>query len=207
MTSPIFWRIAPVTFTTQAAFLGVQSLWCGPWLRDVAGLGRDDIAQGLFVIAAAMTAGFVLAGLLAERLGRIGITPIAVAVVSMVLSMGVQLVLILQLAVPPLLIWSSFAVLGINGILVYAGLSQIFPKHLAGRVNTGMNLLVFVCSFGFQWGIGIVIDRFPLAADGGYLPESYQAGFTAVLATQVLAFLWMLFYRKGDLPLTTKKPA
>ncbi|MCG8511406.1 MAG: MFS transporter, partial [Rhodospirillales bacterium] len=206
MTSPLFWRIAPLTFTTQAAFLAVQSLWTGPWLRDVSGFGRDEVANGLMVIAAAMTAGFVLAGLVAERLGRIGITPIAVGIASMLLSMAVQVILVLQLPVQPLLTWGLYALLGTSGILVYAGLSQIFPTHLTGRVNTGMNLLVFGSSFAYQWGIGAVIDLFPLAPGGGYLPEAHQAGFAAVLATEVLALLWMLFYRRGELRLRVQKP-
>ena len=201
MTSPLFWRIAPITFTTQAAFLAVQSLWSGPWLRDVAGMGRDEVASSLMMIAGAMTAGFLIAGVIAERLGRLGITPVAVAIVSMVGSMIMQLVLVLGLPIPPLVLWCVFALFGTNGILVYAGLSQTFPRHLAGRVNTGMNLLVFVAGFGFQWGIGIVIDLFPVAETGGYLPQAYSAGFGAVLALEIIALIWMIFFRKGRLPL------
>jgi predicted MFS family arabinose efflux permease len=201
MTSPMFWRIAPITFTTQAAFLSLQSLWSGPWLRDVGGLGRDEVAFALLTIAGAMTVGFILAGVVAERLGRLGVTPIAVAIVSMVGSMAMQLVLVLGLPVPPLVLWCVLALFGTNGILVYAGLSQTFPRHLAGRVNTGMNLLVFVASFGFQWGVGVVIDQFPLAQTGGYLPQAYQTGIGVVLALEVMALLWMVFYRKGPLPL------
>lgn len=37
---PFFWRVAPVTMLSQASFISVQSLWAGPWLRDVGGLSR-----------------------------------------------------------------------------------------------------------------------------------------------------------------------
>ena len=201
MTSPLFWRIAPITFTTQAAFLSIQSLWSGPWLRDVAGMGRDDVAFALMMIAAAMTVGFVLAGVVAERLGKLGIAPVAVAIVSMVGSMVVQLVLVLGLPIPPLVLWCLFALFGTNGILVYAGLSQTFPRHLAGRVITGMNLLVFVAGFSFQWGIGVIINQFAPVASGGYQPQAYTVAFGVVLVLEVLALLWMIFYRKGRLPL------
>lgn len=33
-----FWRIAPITALSQGTFLAIQTLWAGPWLRDVAGL-------------------------------------------------------------------------------------------------------------------------------------------------------------------------
>lgn len=201
MTSPVFWRVAPATFTTQASFLAVQSLWAGPWLRDVAGYDRAGVANGLLIIATAMMVGFIFAGAVAERLGRLGIKPVAVAMVAMNTSIALQAVLVLELPVPPLVMWSAFALFGTSGILVYAGLSQTFPKHLAGRVNTSINLLVFVASFLFQWGVGVVIGLWPVTATGGYRPEAYQAGFGAVLAVQVIAMLWLVVFRKAPLPL------
>lgn len=201
MTSPVFWRVAPATFTTQASFLAVQSLWAGPWLRDIAGYDRAGVANGLLIIAAAMMVGFIFAGAVAERLGRLGIKPVAVAMVAMNTSIALQAVLVLELPVPPLVIWSAFALFGTSGILVYAGLSQTFPKHLAGRVNTSINLLVFVASFLFQWGVGVVIGLWPVTASGGYEPAAYQAGFGAVLAVQVIAMLWLVVFRRAPLPL------
>ena len=64
---------------SQAAFMAIQGLWSGPWLRDVAGLEREMVAQVLFMIAAAMVTGFILMGAAAERLSRLGIKPIAIA--------------------------------------------------------------------------------------------------------------------------------
>jgi MFS family permease len=201
MTSPVFWRVAPATFTTQASFLAVQSLWAGPWLRDIAGYDRAEVANGLLVIAVAMMVGFIFAGGIAERLGRLGIKPVAVAMVAMNTSIVLQAVIVLELPVPPLVIWSAFALFGTSGILVYAGLSQTFPKHLAGRVNTSINLLVFVASFLFQWGVGVVIGLWPATESGGYRPEAYQAAFGAVLAVQVIAMLWLVVFRRAPLPL------
>ena len=83
-TSPIFWAIAPLTTMSQASFLAIQGLWAGPWLRDVAGFSRPEVASTLFSMAAGMVAGFLLLGTMAERLGRRGIPPSAVATVGMV---------------------------------------------------------------------------------------------------------------------------
>ncbi|MCG8564414.1 MAG: MFS transporter, partial [Desulfobacterales bacterium] len=43
LKSPVFWRIAPLTTLSQAGFIGIQGLWAGPWLRDVAGLDRHSV--------------------------------------------------------------------------------------------------------------------------------------------------------------------
>ena len=71
-TSPVFWRIAPWATLSQAAYLAIQGLWSGPWLRDAVGYDRTEIAQVLLLVAVAMTAGYLLLGIVANRLSRSG---------------------------------------------------------------------------------------------------------------------------------------
>jgi predicted MFS family arabinose efflux permease len=189
-SSLTFWRIAPVTVMSQTAFLAIQGLWSGPWLRDVAGLEREMIAQILFMIAAAMIAGFIFMGAVAERLSRLGIKPIAVAVAGMAAFMITQVLLILEVTTWASTVWVLFGIFGTTGIIPYAVLSQSFPLHLSGRVNTGVNLLVFICAFAAQWGIGAIINLWPAPATGGYATPGYRAGFAMMLCLQVLGLLW-----------------
>jgi predicted MFS family arabinose efflux permease len=189
-SSLTFWRIAPVTVMSQTAFLAIQGLWSGPWLRDVAGLEREIIAQILFMIAAAMIAGFIFMGAAAERLSRLGIKPIAVAVAGMTAFMITQGLLIMEVTTWARTVWVLFGIFGTTGIIPYAVLSQSFPLHLSGRVNTGVNLLVFICAFAAQWGIGAIINLWPGTAAGGYAPPGYQAGFAMMLCLQAIALLW-----------------
>ncbi len=188
-SSPVFWRAAPWATLSQATFMALQSLWAGPWLRDVAGLERGAVAGVLFATAAGMVAGYIFMGTVAERLSRAGIRPMTVAAAGMLLFMSCQAAIMLQWRLPPMLLWIVFGFSGTSGILVYADLSQRFPADLAGRVNTGLNLLVFVAAFGAQWGVGAVIDQWPNTLTG-YAPEGYRAGFGLLLALQVLAVLW-----------------
>jgi predicted MFS family arabinose efflux permease len=189
-SSLTFWRIAPVTVMSQTAFLAIQGLWSGPWLRDVAGLEREMIAQILLMIAAAMIAGFILMGAVAERLSRLGIKSIAVAVAGMAAFMITQVLLILEVIPWARTVWVLFGIFGTTGIIPYAVLSQSFPLHLSGRVNTGVNLLVFICAFAAQWGIGAIINLWPAPAADGYAAPGYQAGFAMMLCLQVIALLW-----------------
>ena len=188
-SSLVFWRGAPWATLSQATFMALQSLWAGPWLRDVAGLERGAVAAVLFATAAGMVSGYILMGVIAERLSRAGIRPMAVAGGGMLLFMACQTAMLLEWNVSPMLIWALFGFSGTSGILVYADLSQRFPAELAGRVNTGLNLLVFIAAFGAQWGVGAVIDQWPNTLTG-YAPEGYRAGFGLLLLLQVLAVLW-----------------
>ena len=189
-SSLTFWRIAPLTVMSQTAFLAIQGLWSGPWLRDVAGLEREAVAHILLMIAAAMIVGFISMGAAAERLNRLGIKPIAVAVAGMMAFMVTQGLLILEVTAWAQTVWVLFGIFGTTGIIPYAVLSQSFPLHLSGRVNTGVNLLVFICAFAAQWGIGAIINLWPATAAGGYAPPGYQAGFTMMLCLQMIALLW-----------------
>jgi MFS family permease len=188
--SPVFWRIAPSSVLSQAAFLAVQGLWAGPWLRDVAGLDRATAADYLFWVAAAMVAGFLGMGQLTYRLSRHGIAPLVVAAAGMALFMLAQLALLLKLE-PMLPLWVLFGFLGTAGTLNYAILTQAFPPALAGRVNTALNLLVFVAAFAGQWGMGAIINQWP-AAGGGYAEPGYQLAFGLALLLQGLTWAWLL---------------
>ncbi len=190
--SRVFWRIAPWTIASQAVFLSVQGLWSGPWLRDVAGYGRMEVADTLLLIAVAMIAGFLSLGALAEFLSRHGIRPIVVAGAGMTLFMLVQGLLVFQVVSLTVPLWVLFGFFGTTNILPYAVLSQSFPAHLAGRANTGLNVFVFLAAFGGQWGIGAIIDQWPPVTGGFYDPQAYQAAFALMLGLQILAAIWFL---------------
>jgi MFS family permease len=190
--SPVFWRIAPWSVTSQATFMAIQTLWAGPWLRDVAGYDRMAMARGLLLIAASMVVGFVLIGALAARLSRSGIKPLYVSVSGMGVFMVIQGLIILHILSLALPLWILFGFFGAAGVLNYAILCQSFPGNLAGRVNTGLNVMVFVVAFGGQWGIGEIINLWPVLPDGRYAPVSYQAGFGVMLGLQVLSAIWFI---------------
>jgi len=195
-----FWRVAPHCVMSQAVFTSVVSLWSGPWLRDVAGLERDLVAHHLFWIAAAMIAGFLTWGLMAERLQKLfGVRPMSVAAIGMSGFMVVQALVVIELPVSQpsttLMVWMAFGFFGTAGIVPFAALSQAFPTHLAGRVNTALNLLIFVMAFVAQWAVGAVIDLWPQTASGGYAPDGYQVAFAVMLSLQVVALAWYVMRR------------
>ena len=190
-TSRQFWRTAPLTASSQAAFLAIQGLWAGPWLTHVVKLDRGAVAGVLFWVAVAMIAGFIVLGSLTERLTHRGITVATTAVTGMVLFMVVQLLLIVgpvSWAVP---VWLAFGFFGTTGIIAYSALSQSFPAHLSGRVTTAINLLVFIAAFGGQWAIGVIIDWFTVSQEGPLSASGFKAGFLLILA---LEFVGLFHY-------------
>lgn len=189
-TSKFFWSVAPWAFATQAAYLSIAGLWSGPWLRDIAGFDRMATANTLMGISLAMIAGYFAFGSLAERLARRGIRPMTVAATGMLCFLVVQAMIVLQMVKLTLALWLMFGFFGTACILPYAALSQNFPHHLAGRVNTGLNLLVFVAAFAAQWTIGLIINLWPQNASGGYSAAGYSSGIGLVVALQLAGAVW-----------------
>jgi MFS family permease len=189
-THPLFWRVTPLTVVSQVAFMSVYGLWSGPWLRDVAGLGRAGIATVLFWTAAAMTAGYIVIGFFTEKISRKGIQPMTTAVCGMFIFMIVQALLMaapLSWIVP---LWMLFGFVGTTGVIPYPALAMNFPQQLAGRLSTGLNVLVFIAAFAGQWGIGAIIALFPVTVEGHYSPRGYHASFAILLALQALCLAW-----------------
>lgn len=193
--SPAFWRIVPLCVATQCSFLAIQTLWSGPWLSDVAGLGRDTVADYLFWVACAMVTGFIGLGSIAARLNRYGVSTLNFGIFTMASFIVVQIGLVLQWTDFTLPLWLLFGFFGTAGILPFAVLPHLFPKELAGRVITSVNLLIFLAAFGAQWGIGAIINLWPKTDAGGYAVEGFETSFAVVFAMQVLALIWCGVYR------------
>lgn len=195
--SPLFWRIAPIATASQAAFLSIQGLWAGPWLKDVAELSRLEVGEHLALIPASMIVGFLSFGFISDRLRKVGVRTVTVAAAGMLLFMLAQLALIFVPGVAPALLWCAFGLFGTSGIVCYAVLSQSFPKTLAGRVNTALNVLAFSAAFGAQWGLGGLIGLFPAEAPGAYQPAGYHLAFAVTLGIQLVCFVWLIWPRRN----------
>ena len=192
LTSRPFLAIAPLVMFSQSAQMAIQGLWAKPWLRDVAGLDEAECANHLMWMMAAMMAGFFLLGLLSERLYQARkISPVTVGVSAMAVFIVLQLLMALGWTAQPMLLMTAFSFFATAGILPYAGLSQIFPKDLSGRVSTSLNLTVFLGAFAVQWGLGEIISLWPTQGKG-YAPESYGAAFGSLAVLQLFGLLWFI---------------
>jgi predicted MFS family arabinose efflux permease len=194
-TSRQFWQVAPLIMFATGGNVAVQTLWAGPWLRDVGGLDRDGVAHGLFWIAIAFSAGILLTGIVADLLSRRGIGFLATMVAGMGLNFVCMAFIVAGRGGPLLIFWLLFAMTGQIGVLAYAHVSRVLGRELAGRSNTGLNFLMFASAFAGQAWIGWMLDLWPLTPAGGYDPAGYRTAFAILLALQLAAMLWFFLLR------------
>ncbi|MFN8759921.1 MAG: MFS transporter [Tagaea sp.] len=182
-----FWRVAPLTAVTHAVYLAYQSLWAGPWMRDVAGLDRLAVAEGLFLVTATMAVGYPIFGVIADRLAARGISTRRAFAAFAALFLAAQVPIALGVPVSAHWLWAGFGFAGCGCILGYAVATQSFPPGLAGRVNAAVNVLTFALAFVTQWGIGWALAGFGAAQDGGHSRVLF-----ALLAAQILCWIWLV---------------
>lgn len=184
-----FWRIGLLAALTQGAALALLGLWAGPWMRDIAGLERAAIAWHLSAAALCFGLGGIVFGTLSDRLTARGFRPELSFLAG---CYGTVLALVpLAACLPhwPLVTWCAFIGFAASGALAFALLTPRFPEAMAGRVLTGVNVLVMACAFGYQAGVGAVIGFWPIE-NGAYAVTGYQAALSLALALQLGASLW-----------------
>ena len=192
-----FWKLAPLLGSGAGSHIAIQTLWAGPWFRDVAGLDRNGVANHLMVMAIAFMAGILLSGAVADWFVRRGVGLLTVMTGFLIAFFCAQLAIVLQWTSITLLMWTVFGMTGQVAILAYPWLSSHYGTALSGRANTAMNLVIFITAFGVQYALGVIIDLFPTTASGGYDPRGYQVGLGILLAVQLLAFIWYLYGRRS----------
>lgn len=184
-----FWRFAPQGALTVGGYMALQGLWAVPWLMEVGGATRSQAAHVLLLMSVAMLLGFLFVATCSSWLGKHGISPMALLTAGMGLALLTELAVLLHLA-PPAALWPVLGFSFSLGNIAYSQLATRFPIALSGRVNTALNLMVFLGAFGLQWGLGVVVDA--IVARGFPRVEAFHISFWILWGTQTLAFFWFL---------------
>jgi predicted MFS family arabinose efflux permease len=189
LASRSFWRYAPQSTLIIGGFLAMQGLWAVPWLMNFSGLGREAAAQHLLLMGGGMLVGFLAIATGITPLARRGVSPLLVLQAGMGLGLLATLLIVFGIG-PSEPLWFCFGLVFSVGNLAYALLQGYFAGALAGRVNTALNLAVFVGAFLMQWGFGAAVDVLQAA---GHAPrDAYQITFGGLLALQFVSWLWFL---------------
>ena len=187
LSSVFFWRVALPLIAVHGAYQALQGLWLAPWLADIGGQSRPESARTLLAGSFAYGVGSVVFGTLADRMtGRL-----TAFKVGMVLAVGAFFALAAGAREGTHAIVMVYGFGACAAALPYAILSQHFPRGLTGRVITASNIFMFLASFAFQWGIGVLLRLWPAEA-GRYPAEGYAVAFGIVGMLQLAALAWLL---------------
>ena len=141
-------------------------------------MGRSKLAMGLqFVVAASVLGAVAMPGMAQqEDLGD--------------LRIGAAYVRALGVRSGQILLWCGFFGCATAVVLSYSLFSRRYPKEMAGRVNTALNVFVFAGMFSGQWAVGAILSLWPQGA-AGYAPQAYAWALGGLWLVQFAGLAWL----------------
>jgi MFS family permease len=183
--APAFRTTISLVLIPHAVFFGIQGLWVGRWLSDVAHFPDDAVAYLLYMGMASVIFGAIAVGMITEWAGRRGIAALDVAAVGVALFVLVQAAIVFNYRPSLQTLSVLFTLVGTITGIEYAIVAQSLPRELTGRAATCLNLLIFVGAFLVQAGFGQVVGLWPADAAGHYPVMAYRVAFGMLLALQL----------------------
>ncbi len=198
--TPMFRRLAPAFSVNQGAWFALHGLWAGAWLREAAGLDRLTVSYHQVSMSVALTLGFLVSGVVADRLSRRGVPPVSIAGAGMAGLIALESVIVLGPPAHTAWLWSAASFLAAFMAVAFAALNQALPTELSARANTSMNLFMFSLAFLLQYGFGVALELWPTSADGARPLAAWRFALGALILLQTAAVLWFWSFRQPALP-------
>ncbi|SFD16674.1 MFS transporter [Massilia yuzhufengensis] len=196
--APVFRTTASLVLLPHAVFFGIQGLWIGRWLSDVARFSDDAVAYLLYMGMAAVIFGAIAVGMITEWAGRRGIAPLDVAAAGIAVFLLVQAGFIVGYQPSFQLLSVMFTLVGTITGIEYAIIAQSMPRELTGRAATCLNLLIFIGAFVVQAGFGLMVGLWA-PGEGGQAPAiAYRAAFAVLLALQLPGLVGFVLRRRRE---------
>lgn len=196
-STPYFWRFAIPALMVQSSFIAFQSLWIGPWFRQVLGMGLEESARALFIFNTVLMFAYLALGWGAPRMARRGWSTLSVVVLGSVLLLAIQLAIAFAGGPHAWLLWLGVAIVVTVYTLTQTHVSLVFPERLTGRAFTAFNLMLFGGMFLAQWLFGVVVDAFGGDANGG---QGFRLAMLVWVGLQAAAVLVLAFWRVSPPP-------
>lgn len=194
--APVFRTTASLVLIPHAVFFGIQGLWIGRWLSDVARFPDDAVAYLLYMGMAAVIFGAIAVGMITEWAGRRGIAPLDVAAAGIAVFLLVQAAFVLNYRPSFQLLSVLFTLVGTITGIEYAIIAQSMPRELTGRAATCLNLLIFIGAFVVQAGFGLLVGLWPLDEAGQVPAMAYRMAFAVLVLVQLPGLVGFLRRRR-----------
>lgn len=182
---PAFRKTISLMLIPHTVFFGIQGLWIGRWLSDVAHFSDAAVAYLLYLSMAAVIFGAIAVGMLTEWAGRRGVKPLDVAAVGIGLFVMVQIGIVLNFKPSFQTLSVMFTLIGTITGIEYAIVARSMPPSLTGRAATCLNLLIFIGAFLVQAGFGQVLGLWRANVLHQYPAVAYQAAFGMLVLLQL----------------------
>ena len=197
LCQPYFWPLALWFFFTCGAMFGFGGLWGGPFLMEVYGLSKAEMANLLAMIAVGMIIGSPLLSFISDRVLH-GRKPVLVGSAIILVLIWIPLAFFtarLNTSILALICFLMGIFSGSIVVIAFTATKELFPTKIAGTSTGTVNLFPFFGGAVFQPLMGAILDK--AGKVGGVYPGSaYGWAFLASLIGTIIAFIAILFMKE-----------
>jgi sugar phosphate permease len=195
--NPQFYLLGLLLFSYYGTFMGVGSLWAGPYLQNVYGLTKQTAGNIIMMFPLGMVFGCPLSGYISDKIMKSRKKVLLLGCFFHTLSYIPLVFFTHNLSVISL--YYLFLWYGLSGgffVSCFACAKETCAPRFAGTAMGSLNIFIFVGGAFYQQIMGIVIGKFPVVKAGVYSTAAYQAAFAVPLAGLILGMILYSFFRE-----------
>lgn len=193
-----FYLLGMLLFSYYGTFMGVGSLWAGPYLQNVYGLTKQVAGNIIMMFPLGMVFGCPLSGYLSDKILKSRKKVLLWGCVLHTLSFIPLVFFTAQMSISALYI--LFFWYGISGgafVSCFACAKETCEPRFAGTAVGALNIFIFVGGAFYQYIMGSVIGMYPVIKPGIYSLAAYQAAFTVPFVGLLAGILLFVFFREN----------
>ena len=192
-----FYLLGLLLFSYYGTFMGVGSLWAGPYLQNIYGLSKQVTGNILMMFPLGMVVGCPLAGYISDKVLK---SRKKVLLWGGVLHTLCYIPLIVFTAeISQTFLYLLFLCYGLSGgafVSCFACAKETYEPQFAGTAVGALNIFLFSGGAFYQYVMGLVINLYPMLYPGVYSLASYRSAFIVPFCGLVLGIMAFAFFRE-----------
>ncbi|NVO15518.1 MAG: MFS transporter [Rhodoplanes sp.] len=198
-----------LVFSFYGTFMGVGSLWAGPYLHAVYGLSKQEASHILMLFPLGMTIGCPLAGYLSDKVFG---SRRPVLLYGGILHLLVYIPLVFFTGdMNEWLLGAVFLWYGLSGgafVVCFAAAKELYDSRYAGAAVGAVTMFLQCGGAFYQYVIGVVVGQPALVGAGSDVVALYSRAFAAPMVGLALGLvLFSRFRESGSLATARAAPS
>ncbi len=195
--NPQFYLLGLLLFSYYGTFMGVGSLWAGPYLQHVYGLSKQAAGNIIMMFPLGMVFGCPISGYISDKILKsrkkvllAGVALHALAYIPLVFFPD-------KMSITQL--YALFFWYGLSGgafVSCFACAKETCEPRFAGTAVGALNIFIFVGGAFYQQIMGIVIQQYPVVKAGVYSCAAYRAAFWVPFVGLIVGLILYSFFKE-----------
>ncbi|WP_371362072.1 putative sulfoacetate transporter SauU [Sporomusa rhizae] len=193
-----FYLLGLLLFSFYGTFMGVGSLWAGPYLQNIYGVSKQIAGNILMMFPLGMVFGCPLSGYVSDKILKSRKKVLLWGCILHTLSYIPLTFFTDSLSIVTL--YALFFWYGVSGgtfVSCFVCAQEIYEPRFAGTAVGALNIFLFSGGAFYQYVMGKVINSYVPLASGVYPLAAYQSAFIIPACGLIVGIIAFAFFKEN----------